>query len=576
MTDPNPQEAVPAHSAQRQLAALSRFARFFSELEETFLEREDVLNQLALALLAREHVLITGPPGTGKSRLAASVVARIVHAESGQPSLFAKQFTESTVQTELIGPVDFRTLTETGRTEHFTDEGMLGAVHAFLDEVLDGRDMLLRSTLNILEERELKQGTRITPGLIECAVMTSNRYLTEVLEDSRQNLLAFVDRIAFVAFVPRGFADAAHLERIVESTLGDGIQLDARLTVEDVDVLQDMVERVRVPAGVVRQVVALTKDFEERAAQRERGDPSFTATRYFSTRAVARLARLLKAIVLLDKATRRPDRALLAEQSDLGMLRLAIMLAGPRPDDIEALLAHENDPRERRQLQIMSAELELFRDCLRALPPEEAPTSEEDSIEVGADTTDAVPAAASASESAEAPEESPAGPRGPSAERRLSQIVTALTRRPGDLDIIEEVLTASQALEASRPDGVAAARSARGHALTALGDVLRFQSPSSYNPTIEAVARHLGTLERAASLREALLAAEVAHVDRSAESASFAVALSAVVEHAATVFDRLAHHAVQDRCPAAACHASKSSWTRSGPRSMSCGASTGG
>ena len=83
---------------------------------------------------------------------------------------------------------------------------MLGEVHAFLDEVFDGRDMLLRSTLNLLLERELKQGGRTTHGRIECAFMTSNRYIAEVLESSRDVLLAFLDRIAFVSFVPRGFA----------------------------------------------------------------------------------------------------------------------------------------------------------------------------------------------------------------------------------------------------------------------------------------------------------------------------------------------------------------------------------
>ena len=68
-------------------------------------------------------------------------------------------------------------------------------MHAFLDEVFDGRDMLLRSALNVLQEREFKQGTRTTRGRIECSLMTSNRYLAEVLESSRQTLLAFVDRI---------------------------------------------------------------------------------------------------------------------------------------------------------------------------------------------------------------------------------------------------------------------------------------------------------------------------------------------------------------------------------------------
>ena len=117
------------------------------------------------------------------------------------------------MQTDLVGPIDFKTLMETGRTEHFTDEGMLGAVHAFLDEVFDGRDMLLRSTLNVLHERELKQGTKTTRGAIECALMTTNRYLAEVLESSRETLLAFVDRVAFVSFVPKGFADVGQLRR---------------------------------------------------------------------------------------------------------------------------------------------------------------------------------------------------------------------------------------------------------------------------------------------------------------------------------------------------------------------------
>lgn len=143
----------------RQQVAAKRFARFFQELREAFVERDDVLRQIALALLAREHVLLTGPPGTGKSQLASSVLGRIVDDRSLEPSLFARQFTESTVQTDLVGPINFKALTETGRTQHVTDEGILGAVHAFLDEVLDGRDMLLRSTLNLLQERELKEGT---------------------------------------------------------------------------------------------------------------------------------------------------------------------------------------------------------------------------------------------------------------------------------------------------------------------------------------------------------------------------------------------------------------------------------
>ena len=68
------------------------------------------------------------------------------------------------MQTDLLGPVDFKVLTETGRTRHILEEGMLGHRYAFLDEIFDGRDMLLRAVLNALHERELKQGPSVAAG----------------------------------------------------------------------------------------------------------------------------------------------------------------------------------------------------------------------------------------------------------------------------------------------------------------------------------------------------------------------------------------------------------------------------
>lgn len=76
--------------SERLRAAASRFAAFFDELRQTFVEREDVLDQLALALWSREHVLVTGPPGTAKSRLAWSVLGRIVDTGTVQPTMTFK------------------------------------------------------------------------------------------------------------------------------------------------------------------------------------------------------------------------------------------------------------------------------------------------------------------------------------------------------------------------------------------------------------------------------------------------------------------------------------------------------
>ncbi len=363
------QPAAALSSAVSFDVAAGRFRDFFAELGRTFVERDDLLTQVALALLSREHVLMTGPPGTAKSGVATAVLGRILDESTGRPSLFARQFTESTVQTDLVGPIDFKTLMATGRTEHFTDQGMLGAVHAFLDEVLDGRDMLLRTTLNVLHERELKQGTKVTEGLIECALMTTNRYLAEVLESSRETLLAFVDRIAFVSFVPKGFGAPDSMGRVLRAQLGGarGAGWKAVLTIQDLDVLQAAAERVAMDESLCETLEALMKSVEVDTAAATRADPSFVPTRYLSTRTAVRLGKVLRAACVLDKI-KNPSRPLEVRFEDFEMLRLSLLLSGPKPEHVAALLARETDPRERRQLSIMRTEREIFDRALANLP----------------------------------------------------------------------------------------------------------------------------------------------------------------------------------------------------------------
>lgn len=349
-------------------SARERFRSFFKELRLRFIERDDVIAQIGLALLAREHVLMTGPPGTAKSALSSTVLQNIVDDRSGKPSLFAKQFTESTVQTDLIGSLDFKTLMESGRSQHFTDEGMLGAVHAFLDEVLDGRDNLLRATLNVLQERELKQGTKTTRGAIECALMTTNRYLSEVLEQSRDTLLAFVDRIAFVSFVPKSFSDPGNLTTVLSGQLGPRRRVPMPpLTIQDLDALQQLADYVRFPDSVCKQLVAMLGSLESELAAATRADPKFVPTRYLSTRTAVRTARILRAIVVFDWAMKDPSRPLCVRPSDFRLLRLTLLLGGPDIDSIPQLLQREPDSRERRQLGIYQTERQVFERVVAAV-----------------------------------------------------------------------------------------------------------------------------------------------------------------------------------------------------------------
>ena len=351
-------------------AASNRFRVFFDELHRVFLERDDLLLQLALALLSREHLLVTGPPGTAKSQLASTVFGRILDEDTGKPSVYARQIGESTVQTDLIGPIDFKTLMETGRTEHFTDEGMLGAVHAFLDEIFDGRDMLLRSALNVLHERELKQGTQVKRGRIECALMTSNRYIADVLEGSRETLLAFVDRIAFVSFVPRSFADPGRLGLVLRRHIGGAgrTMFESMLSIQDLDALQQAVDDVYVSDPICDGLANFLEGLDRELNAAVRADPQFVPTRYISTRTAVRSGRVLRAAVVADRILNNPRRSLEVLPGDFKWLRFHLLLCGPSPADVEALLNRETDPNERRQLEIVRTERTIFDTCVHQMP----------------------------------------------------------------------------------------------------------------------------------------------------------------------------------------------------------------
>ena len=126
--------------------------------------------------------------------------------------------------------------------------------------------------------------------------MTTNRYLAEVLEGSRETLLAFVDRIAFVAFVPKG-SPARKPRRVVLRARSAGAarrSLGALLTIQDLDVLQAAVERCSYPTGsaIARSLLAIV---ELEVAAARRADPRFVPTRYLSTRTIVRLGRVLEA-----------------------------------------------------------------------------------------------------------------------------------------------------------------------------------------------------------------------------------------------------------------------------------------
>jgi hypothetical protein len=95
------QEATTRTDAREKLTAIRR------ELGAEVLEREEVLRSMVLALIAGEHVLLLGPPGTAKSRLARSLCERISGA-----SYFYLCLNRFSLPDEVFGPLRLSALRE--------------------------------------------------------------------------------------------------------------------------------------------------------------------------------------------------------------------------------------------------------------------------------------------------------------------------------------------------------------------------------------------------------------------------------------------------------------------------------
>ncbi|HEY3445031.1 MAG TPA: AAA family ATPase [Myxococcales bacterium] len=355
----SPSTAAPEGLEQGRRDAGTALKAVLDELERRYPERTCMLQQTALALVAREHLLVFGPPGTGKSEIASTLMRRLVD-ESGRPSLYARQIVETTVQTDLVGPVDFKTLTETGRTVYHLDEGVLNAEHAVLDEVFDGRDLLLRSILSVLNERELALGPVVHKARLQTAILTTNRYLSEVLTARPETLLAFTDRIAFACFVPKAFASPASRDTVLRFAADPPTDPPKTLALHHLRLLRQAAREVRLPDEVRTALASLLEVFSKMIDEAIRERKGFSPTSFLSPRTLAKSVGVLRAGVVIDKYVEGRDRPLAVTVPDLARLRWMLALGGPLAEDLSKVVQATSDPKEKWQLENVRLEVGAF------------------------------------------------------------------------------------------------------------------------------------------------------------------------------------------------------------------------
>jgi len=261
-------------------------------LDARYLDKAELVRLLLVTLVAGEHMLIVGPPGTAKSALVRQL-ARLIDAR-----YFEYLLTRFSEPNEIFGPIDIKAFRE-GTYVRRVEAMLPDADIVFLDEIFKSNSAILNALLSILNERRFFTGSRSIRVPLSSLYGATN----EVPNDDA--LSAVFDR--FLVRASSENLDSFHFHGLIErgiaaevESLAGGLEAVAKplITLAELRTLQ---------AGLARQL-----QFPEEFLARYKGlvfqirSEGIT----LSDRRVVKLLKLFAASALVDGRATVDDRDL--------------------------------------------------------------------------------------------------------------------------------------------------------------------------------------------------------------------------------------------------------------------------
>lgn len=218
------------------------------ELRQQFLERNELIDGALVGLLAGQHLLVIGPPGTAKSMLADEVCRRITGAR-----YFQWLLTRFTTPEELFGAISLTAL-EADDYRRLTTHKLPEAHVAFLDEVFKASSSILNTILTLMHERRFHNGREVTSVPLLTLFGASN----ELPEDDE--LLALNDRF-LLRFVVDYLGEDFRFLKLLQA---QPPATRTTLSFEDLAAARAEVAAVAVPGDVLRAITDLRRELGRR------------------------------------------------------------------------------------------------------------------------------------------------------------------------------------------------------------------------------------------------------------------------------------------------------------------------
>ncbi len=135
-----------------------------------FVEKQDIVDLMAISTVAQEPLLIVGKPGTAKSDLVVKWCETLGLADD---QYFEYMLTKFTEPSEIVGPIDLNELKD-GRYVRRVEGKMPTAEVVFLDEIFKSNSAILNTLLTLINERKYYQDGKPTPVRMKMLFAATN------------------------------------------------------------------------------------------------------------------------------------------------------------------------------------------------------------------------------------------------------------------------------------------------------------------------------------------------------------------------------------------------------------------